>query len=274
MGRPRAGPAGPIRPGGASAPAVDGSHATWDVANSSARSEVYREIWSALRARPPDERDRLAMSVLAWAGLPAAARPSHRTLTTAELGGLAATGSSRSAAHTADHPWLAGLSPAEQADEIAGRPGRARGPPRAPVDSFAYPHGGPDDIGAAAHAVRAAGLGTAFLATPGWSVPRTDRYALPRLFVEDMDGEGFGRLLWRYAGIRVGLTMTEAAPLVSVVTIFHNAPVGFFEEAIASVRGPDRAAAGSCCSSTTARPTRAPSSLDARPRPIPSGSAC
>ena len=30
--------------------------------------------------------------------------------------------------------------------------------------------------------------------------------------------------------------MPEAAPLVSIVTIFYNAPVGFFEEAIASVR--------------------------------------
>ena len=183
---------------------VDGSTRSWDVANSGARSEVYREIWSALRARPPDERDRLALSVLEWAGLPATARPSHRTLTTDELGSLAADRLVEFGGHTADHAWLAGLSPAGQADQVQGGRAELEALLGRPIDTFAYPHGGPADIGGAAHAVRDAGLGTAFLATPGLVRPATDRYALPRLFVEDMDGEGFGRLLWRHAGIRVG----------------------------------------------------------------------
>ena len=49
----------------------------------------------------------------------------------------------------------------------------------------------------------AAGFGTAYLATPGRLRARSDPYRLPRLFVEDMDGAGFARLLWRYAGIKV-----------------------------------------------------------------------
>jgi hypothetical protein len=72
-----------------------------------------------------------------------------------------------------------------------------------PIESFAYPHGGPDDIGDGPRAVRSAGFRQAFLAIPGNVRKGTDRLRLPRLFVEDMDGEGFARLLWQHAGIRV-----------------------------------------------------------------------
>ena len=142
--------------------------------------------------------------MLEWAGLPATARPSHRTLTTDELGSLAADRLVEIGGHTADHAWLAGLSPAGQADQVQRGRAELEALLGGPIHTFAYPHGGPADIGGAAHAVRDAGLDTAFLATPGLVRPATDRYALPRLFVEDMDGEGFGRLLWRHAGIRVG----------------------------------------------------------------------
>jgi hypothetical protein len=73
-----------------------------------------------------------------------------------------------------------------------------------PVTSFAYPHGGLDDVGPSTpRLVRGAGFGTAYLATPGRLRARGDPYRLPRLFVEDMDGAGFAHLLWRHAGIKV-----------------------------------------------------------------------
>ena len=73
------------------------------------------------------------------------------------------------------------------------------------MTSFAYPHGGPEDVPPSARdSVRAAGFETAFLASPGRLAARRDPHQLPRLFVENMDGEGFAALLWRYAGIRVG----------------------------------------------------------------------
>ncbi len=183
---------------------IDGSLRMWDVANSVGRSDAYREIWSALRARPPDERDRLAISVLEWARLPTAARPSHRTLTTDEVGGIASGGLVEIGAHTADHAWLAGLSPEAKDDQIQRGRAEIEALIGKPIHAFAYPHGGPADIGNAANAVRDAGLGTGFVGTPGLVRPGTDRYHLPRVFVEDMDGEGFGRLLWRHAGIRAG----------------------------------------------------------------------
>lgn len=182
---------------------IAGSTRTWDVANAPSRSGVHREIWLALRERPPRERDLLVESVLDWGGLAPTARPSHRTLTTEELVGLAADRLVEIGTHTADHPWLAGLSSAEQANQVESGRAELEALVGRPIDTFAYPHGGPSDIGGAGDAVRAAGLSTAFLATGGLVRPGTDRYALPRLFVEDMDGEGFARLLWRHAGIRV-----------------------------------------------------------------------
>ena len=183
---------------------IDGSLRMWDVANSVGRSDAYREIWYALRARPPDERDRLAISVLEWSRLPTAARPSHRTLTNDEVGSVASGGLVEIGAHTADHAWLAGLSPEAKDDQIQRGRAEIEALIGKPIHAFAYPHGGPADIGNAANAVRDAGLGTGFVGTPGLVRPGTDRYHLPRVFVEDMDGEGFGRLLWRHAGIRVG----------------------------------------------------------------------
>ena len=182
---------------------IAGATRTWEVANSPARSEVHREIWSALREQPPRERDRLVESVLDWGGLAPTARPSHRTLTTDELVALAADELVEIGTHTADHPWLAGLSSAEQADQVESGRAELEALVERRIDTFAYPHGGPADIGGAADAVEAAGLSTAFLATAGLVRPDTDRYALPRLFVEDVDGEGFAQLLWRHAGIRV-----------------------------------------------------------------------
>ena len=182
---------------------IGGSTRTWDVATAPTRSEVYREIWSALRERHPSERDRLVESVLDWARVAPTARPSHRTLTNDELAALAVDDLVEIGTHTADHPWLAGLSSAEQAHQVESGRAELEAVVGRPIDAFAYPHGGLADIGGAADAVRAAGLSTAFLAMAGLVHPSSDRLALPRLFVEDMDGEGFARLLWRHAGIRV-----------------------------------------------------------------------
>jgi peptidoglycan/xylan/chitin deacetylase (PgdA/CDA1 family) len=167
------------------------------------RNAMHREVWQTLRARPPEERDRLAGVVLDWAGLPAEPRSSHRTLTAAEFDRIAGGDRLEIGAHTADHAWLAGLSPAMTADQIGDGRSELEARLGRPVETFAYPHGGPADVGEGPSVARSAGFSTAFLAVAGTVRRGADRMRLPRLFVEDMDGEAFGRLLWRHGGIRV-----------------------------------------------------------------------
>ena len=135
--------------------------------------------------------------------MPATPRPSHRTLTSGELDQLARDDRLEIGSHTADHAWLAGLTPDATTAQIDS--GRAELEDRIgrPVESFAYPHGGKSDVGDGQRAVRLAGFMQAFMATPGTVRHGADRFTLPRLFVEDVDGEDFGRLLWRHARIRV-----------------------------------------------------------------------
>jgi peptidoglycan/xylan/chitin deacetylase (PgdA/CDA1 family) len=195
---------GPERGSGLLRLDIAGRTHVWELTDDARRAAVHRQVWASLRDRPPTERDHLAEEVLAWAGLPEEARESHRTLRSAELDRLARDDLIEIGGHTVNHPRLAALSPEGQQREIADSRSALEAFVSRPVTSFAYPHGGPDDVGSTTpREVRAAGFETAYLATPGRLRARSDQYRLPRLFVEDMDGAGFAALLWRYAGIKV-----------------------------------------------------------------------
>jgi peptidoglycan/xylan/chitin deacetylase (PgdA/CDA1 family) len=182
-----------------------GDHtSTWDVGDTT-RSVVHKDAWAQIRSRTPEERDRLTEQVVQWAGLPLAARPSHRTLSSAQLQDLASQSLVELGAHTANHAWLAGLDPAGQRREIFQGRSELEAIVPGPIRSFAYPHGGWRDVGPSAlAAARQVGFDTAFLASSGRLRASGDPLRLPRVFVEDMDGEGFAALLWQFAGIRVG----------------------------------------------------------------------
>jgi peptidoglycan/xylan/chitin deacetylase (PgdA/CDA1 family) len=179
-----------------------GEERSWQV-HSRPRPVLHREVWTFLRGQRPAVRDRAAGELLAWAGLAPEGRSSHRTLTSTELADLAAEDLIEIGAHTRNHAWLAGLEPDEQLEEIAGGRKQLESMVGRSVDAFAYPHGGLDDVPAhAIDTVRRVGFSAAFMGVPNQVRARSDRHALPRVFVEDMDGDEFGRLLWRYGGIR------------------------------------------------------------------------
>lgn len=182
---------------------VGDTTSVWDVGETH-RPTVHREVWARLRSRPPEERDRLAEEVLAWAGLTLGARPSHSMLSTEQLQSLASHDLVEVGAHTANHVWLAGLPPAAQQREIEQGRTELEAILSEPIRSFAYPHGQWADVGESAlSATRRVGFDTAFLASPGRLRAGGDPHRLPRVFVEDMDGEAFAALLWRFAGIKV-----------------------------------------------------------------------
>jgi peptidoglycan/xylan/chitin deacetylase (PgdA/CDA1 family) len=66
---------------------------------------------------------------------------------------------------------------------------------------FSFPYGVPGaDVDAATRAAaRAAGYTAATVNAPGLVGPRTDRFAIPRLAVPDVDGAGFAR--WLHAAL-------------------------------------------------------------------------
>jgi hypothetical protein len=97
------------------------------------------------------------------------------------------------------------MTPAEQHGEVAGSRLMLRSMLGRDVRTFAFPFGKPAHVGADATAtVRSAGFTAAFLNVHGTVTAGTDPFAVPRVFVDDIDGEAFGRLLWRTAGIRIG----------------------------------------------------------------------
>ena len=195
---------GPERGSGVLDLQVGGRVHRWDLTDESRAVEVHRQVWATLRDRPPVERDGLVAQVLAWARLSLQARDSHRTLRSGELARLADDDLIEIGAHTVNHPRLSALSPEHRQREIADGRSALEAVVERPVTAFAYPHGGLDDVGPGTPGqVRDAGFRAAYLATAGHLRAGRDPYRLPRLFVEDMDGEGFARLLWHYGRIKV-----------------------------------------------------------------------
>ncbi len=182
---------------------LGGESLTIDPGAGVSRAQLHRDVWTLLRGQLPAERDRLAESLLSWAGISATPRRSRRTLSADELERLARDDRIEIGGHTADHVWLGGLSQesaATQIDvgraELEARIGRR-------LVSFAYPHGGHGDVGDTRRAVQSAGFSQAFTALAGTVRVGADRLLLPRIPVADIDGEGLARLLWQHAGIRV-----------------------------------------------------------------------
>jgi peptidoglycan/xylan/chitin deacetylase (PgdA/CDA1 family) len=169
------------------------------------RHAVYRDVWEALVGLTVADRSRAVAELLAWASIDAAARPTHRTLRAQELSALAAADVVEIGAHSVTHSSLAALSPAEQDAEISGSRETLRTLLGREVRTFAFPFGKPELVGShALVTVRRARFTAAFLNVAGVVTSRTDRFAVPRVFVDDMDGDAFGKLLWRTAGIRIG----------------------------------------------------------------------
>jgi glycosyltransferase involved in cell wall biosynthesis/peptidoglycan/xylan/chitin deacetylase (PgdA/CDA1 family) len=162
-----------------------------------ARHRIYRELWEILRHLREEERLGIMIRLRRWMGVgvsPGRSRP----LTTDEVLDLAESGLVEIGGHTDTHPVLSMLPPREQDEEIKKAKARLEEILDAPVTSFAYPYGQPADVGPQTpHLAKQAGFGCACAVDDALVTPSSDPFRLPRLFVEDMDGDGLEELLRR-----------------------------------------------------------------------------
>ena len=165
-------------------------------AASAPREQLYRDLFNVLRPMRAPERAAAMATLRAWAGVPDAARESHRALSEAELLDLAGRPGMTIGAHSVSHPPLALLDEAAQRQELAGsRHALERVLARA-VPTVAYPFGTRHDVSTATtRAARAAGFDVALANEPGAAWRWSSRWRVPRVLVRDWDAEEFRRRL-------------------------------------------------------------------------------
>jgi peptidoglycan/xylan/chitin deacetylase (PgdA/CDA1 family) len=156
------------------------------------RQRAFFELWNLLRAAGAGERDAAMMRIRSACGTPppgAADLP----MTVHEVEQIVRGGRFEIGGHTLTHPVLPLIEPGERRREIMDGKKRCEEIACHPIAGFAYPHGAVDDDSRAA--VRDSGFSWACTTAAGFITASCDRFALPRLFVQDWDVQAFERAL-------------------------------------------------------------------------------
>jgi peptidoglycan/xylan/chitin deacetylase (PgdA/CDA1 family) len=153
-------------------------------------------LWKLLRPMTESERQEVLRELRGWAGAEEAVRPSHRPLSLEEVVALGQGGLIEVGAHTVTHPALRKLPEAAQRDEIFGSKAQLEAILNGPVTSFSYPFGNLSEqtVGI----VREAGYSCACSTQADVVRLSTERFQLPRVEVQDCNGEEFARQLSRW----------------------------------------------------------------------------
>ena len=182
----------------------EGSHAVdawrgWNVQvleNPTPRHALYRCLCDLLRPLPEQRRADVLGYIQKWAGMGSAGRPTHLSLTTAELAELDREDLVEIGAHTCTHSLLSSLSKGEQKKDVQDSKKILEKILNHEVSSFAYPFGGRVDYNEdSLAAVHDAGFELACANFPGAVWRYSDCFQLPRLLVRDWDGDTFERWL-------------------------------------------------------------------------------
>lgn len=161
------------------------------------RHALYRTLYQQLSPILPEARQKVMDELLTWAGTVPALRPSHRVVNLEEMSALRQGELIEIGAHSVTHPFLSFLPTERQRSEIVSSKTRLEEILGLEVVSFAYPHG--NYSGETATLVREAGFTSACTTYPRTVRVGCDRFELPRVVVEDWDGEEFAQQLskWR-----------------------------------------------------------------------------
>ncbi|BAZ09727.1 polysaccharide deacetylase [Calothrix sp. NIES-4071] len=169
---------------------------------SSIRHSIYYSLYKLLYSLPKHERAHLIDQIRIWAGASTQVRPTHCTLTQSQMLELAQGELIEIGAHTITHPFLATLPSQAQQEEITSSKTLLEEILERRITSFAYPHG---NFGSETKTiVQEAGFSCACSTTTGNVRKNSDRYALPRVVVEDWDGDEFARRLSVYGFVGAG----------------------------------------------------------------------
>jgi peptidoglycan/xylan/chitin deacetylase (PgdA/CDA1 family) len=157
------------------------------------RAKLYRDLHRLLKPAPEEERLAVVDRLLSWAGMESSGRENYRQLTAEETRAMARDGLIEIGSHTLTHPDLRSLPPRSQQTEIERSKASLTEMLDLPVRNFAYPYGACS--AETVDLVRAAGYESACVASFGTVTSRSDRFQLPRMMVEDWDGDEFRRRL-------------------------------------------------------------------------------
>ncbi|MBW4636461.1 MAG: polysaccharide deacetylase family protein [Iphinoe sp. HA4291-MV1] len=173
-------------------------HRSWKASgedNPTPRHALYRTLYWLLSPLLPEARQKVMDELLAWAGSVPTLRPNHRILNSEEVSALR-NELIEIGAHSVTHPFLSFLPTARQREEIQDSKTRLEEIIGQPVVSFAYPHGNYSEETTAL--VREAGFTSACTTYAGSVRRKCDRFKLPRVVVEDWDGEEFAKHLFEW----------------------------------------------------------------------------
>ena len=179
----------------------------WGEDDPTLRHSLYRALWKLLQPLPQGARRTVLDELLAWGGIEPMSRPTHRSLSLVETCALAHGSLIEVGAHTVTHSLLSTLPRATQRDEVERSKSCLEEILGHPIASFSYPYGQRCDYTQETVAVvRQAGFACACSNFAGLVGRGSDRFQLPRVNVQDCDGEAFARQLSSWFG---GQTTSE-----------------------------------------------------------------
>lgn len=172
---------------------VRGRTRQWKLTSGEERLRAYHEIHDLLKPLLPEQREAVLEQLRHWFGVLENGRPDYRLMTVDELVAISRDGLIDIGAHTVNHPDLAALPSERQRWEIETSKMQLEAWLGRPVRWFAYPYGSGNSV--TRQLVKEAGFEGACSVFLGVVTNRSDPFWLPRIFVENWDGDELVRRL-------------------------------------------------------------------------------
>lgn len=157
---------------------------------------LLRRVHGLLRPLEADHRGALLAEIGRWADTRPPAQAAHRMLTAGELKELAVSPMIDIGAHTVTHPVLSALSEDRARHELEASKRALEAIVGHPVTTCAYPYGLASDYSLqTVDVARQVGYRAACTAIPDVVWRGSDRFQLPRLWIDDWSADAFARKL-------------------------------------------------------------------------------